>query len=517
MKTKIFQKIGLFLLSSVFILSASAQPKISNAGPFKPTDESFKQYRYPEWFRDAKFGIWAHWGPQAVPRQGDWYAKKMYMNQSWDWSKNAFSDKPDEDYTYHVTHFGHPSTFGYKDIIPLWKAERWDPEKLMALYKKVGAKYFVSMGTHHDDFFLWASKIHRWNAAQMGPKKDVVGLWQKAAQKEGLRFGVSEHLGASYTWFQSARGADKTGPMAGVPYDGNDEQYADLYHKKAAPDDKGWLTNDPENQKEWLAEITELIDMYHPDLLYSDSGMPFGDIGRTMIAHFYNSDMTKNSGKLEAIYTCKQPSKGMWVQDVERGALDSISPFPWQTDTSIGDWFYRTGQKYMTGTEVIQMLVDIVSKNGNLLLNVVQTPEGDLEPDVLAILDVIAKWTPANGEGIYGTRPWKIYGEGPSMKKHEKGAFGGVKDVRPYEATDIRFTTKGDTLYAFCMGKPSGEIKITSLGKNSKLNTKTITLVKMLGNDEKLNWKQEGDALIIQKPAKLPDWQVIALKVEFKK
>ena len=519
MKTKLFKKIGLFLLSSAFIVSVSAQPKGKAEGPFQPTDESFHQYKYPEWFRDAKFGIWAHWGPQAVPRQGDWYAKKMYLNQAWDWSKNRFSDKPDEDYTYHLAHYGHPSKFGYKDIIPLWKAERWDPEKLMALYKKVGAKYFVSMGTHHDDFFLWASKIHRWNAAQMGPKKDVVGLWQKAAKKEGLRFGVSEHLGASYTWFQTARGADKTGPMAGVPYDGNDEQYADLYHKKAAPDDTGWLTKDPENQKNWLACITELIDMYHPDLLYSDSELPFGEIGRTMLAHYYNQDMARNGGKQNVVYTCKlHASEGRWVQDVERGALDSISPFPWQTDTSIGDWFYRTGQKYMTGTEVIQMLVDIVSKNGNLLLNVVQTPEGDLEPDVMAILDVIAKWTPVNGEGIYGTRPWKIYGEGPSTaKKQAKGQFGGVKDVRPYESTDIRFTTKGETLYAFCMGQPAGDVQIAALGKNSKVSSKTVASVKMLGSNEKLKWNQGGDALVISKPAKLPDWQVVAFKIEFKK
>lgn len=482
------------------------------AQTFKPTEESFKQYEYPEWFRDAKFGIWAHWGPQAVPRQGDWYAKKMYQNQSWDWSTKSFTEKPDEDYTYHVAHYGHPSKFGYKDIIPLWKAEKWNPEQLMALYKKVGAKYFVSMGTHHDNFFLWDSKIHKWNAVNMGPKKDVVGLWQKAAKKEGLRFGVSEHLGASYTWFQASRGSDKTGPMAGVPYDGNNEEYADLYHKKAAANDNGWLTTDPENQQNWLACITELIDNYHPDLLYSDSGFPFEEVGRKMVAHYYNT------GKQEAVYTCKQPSKGMWVQDVERGALDSISPFPWQTDTSIGDWFYRTGQKYMTGTEVIQMLVDIVSKNGNLLLNVVQTPEGDLEPDVLAILDVISKWTPANGEGIYGTRPWKIYGEGPStLKKQEKGSFGGVKDVRPYESADIRFTTKENALYAFCMGTPSGDVRITSLGKSSKLNDKAIVSVKILGSNEKLVWKQGDDALVIAKPSKLPEWQVVTFKIEFKK
>lgn len=520
MKTKSFRIMGIMcMVMALFSVSASAQQESKSEGPFKPTEESFKEYKYPEWFRDAKFGIWAHWGPQAVPRQGDWYAKKMYESQAWDWKTNSYSNKPDEDYTYHVAHYGHPSKFGYKDIIPLWKAERWDPEKLMKLYKAVGARYFVSMGTHHDNFFLWNSKLHRWNSVKMGPKKDVVGLWQAAAKKEGLRFGVSEHLGASYTWFQAARGSDKTGPLAGVPYDGNDEKYADLYHKKANPDDTAWLTNDPENQKDWLAKITELIDMYHPDLLYSDSELPFGEVGRTMLAHYYNQDMNNNGGKLEAVYTSKlRPSEGRWVQDVERGALDSISPFPWQTDTSIGDWFYRTGQKYMTGTEVIQMLVDIVSKNGNLLLNVVQTPEGDLEPDVLNILDEIAQWTPVNGEGIYGSRPWKVYGEGPSTQKNQaKGQFGGVKDVRPYESADIRFTTKDDAIYAFCMSKPSGDISINSLGKKSKVNDQTIASVKMLGSNQKLSWNQNDGALIIQKPANLPEWQVVTFKVEFRK
>lgn len=515
MKRNIQRSFCLALLMIAFIIVPCSQ---LFSQKFEPTLESFKQYKYPEWFRDAKFGIWAHWGPQAVPRQGDWYAKKMYMNDSWDWNTKALSGKPDEDYTYHVAHYGHPSKFGYKDIIPLWKAERWNPEKLMALYKKVGAKYFVSMGTHHDNFFLWDSKIHKWNSVNMGPKKDVVGLWQKAAKKEGLRFGVSEHLGASYTWFQTSRGADKTGPMAGVPYDGNNEEYADLYHKKAAPGDDGWLTNDPENQKEWLNSITELIDTYHPDLLYSDSSLPFEEVGRTMVSHYYNQGKDKNTGREDVVYTCKQPSNGMWVQDMERGALDSISPYPWQTDTSIGDWFYRTGQKYMTGTEVIQMLVDIVSKNGNLLLNVVQTPEGDLEPDVMTILNEIAAWTPANSEGIYGSRPWKIYGEGPStMKSREKGQFGGVKDVRPYSSTDIRFTTKGETLYAYCMGTPTEDIHIESLGKNSKVSNQQVASVKMLGSTEKLKWNQENGALVIKKPVNIPEWQVVSFKIEFKK
>ena len=516
MERKINSVIRLVLL--IFAISTITN-NIAKAQKFEPTLESFKQYTYPQWFRDAKFGIWAHWGPQAVPRQGDWYARKMYESDIKDRKTNLPTGKPSNEYLYHVKNYGHPSVFGYKDIISLWKAEKWNPEQLMALYKRVGAKYFVSMGTHHDNFFLWNSKIHRWNAVNMGPRKDVVGLWQAAAKKEGLRFGVSEHLGASYTWFQPSHGSDPNGPKAGVPYDGANPEYQDLYHPKTAADDFGWLTNNLENQKDWLANITELIDNYHPDLLYSDSELPFGEIGRTMLSHYYNQGESKTDGKPDVVYTCKlRASEGRWVQDLERGAMDSISPYPWQTDTSIGDWYYRTGQKYMTGVQVIQMLIDIVSKNGNLLLNVVQTPEGDLEPDVMNILEVIAAWTPANGEAIYGTRPWKIYGEGPTTQKNqEKGRFGGVKDVRPYGSADIRFTQKGETLYAFCMSKPEGEIKIISLGKNSKISGQAVKSVSLLGSKEKLTWKQEAGALVISKPVKLPEWEVLTLKVEFKK
>ena len=426
-------------------------------------------------------------------------------------------EKADADYIYNLKNYGHPSVFGYKDIIPLWKAERWNPDALMKLYKKVGAKYFVSMGTHHDNFFMWNSKIHRWNSVQMGPKKDVVALWQQAAKKEGLRFGVSEHLAASYTWFQTAHSADKTGDKAGIPYDGNDPQCQDLYHGKADSTDFGWMTKNPVWQKEWLASITELIDMYKPDLLYSDCGLPFGnDIGRALIAHYYNQDMLKNKGNLEAVYNCKEASKGRFVRDVERGVLDSISILPWQTDTSIGDWFYSIGQKYHSADEIIQMLVEIVSKNGNLLLNVVQTPEGDLEPDVLHILDGIGTWTKTNGEAIYGSRPWKIYGEGPATTgNQEKGTFGGVKDVRPYVANDIRFTTKNGALYAFCMNTPTANIEIKSLAEGASYTSKKITKITMLGSKEKIKWEQNGTALSINKPVKLPEYKVVVFKIEF--
>jgi alpha-L-fucosidase len=497
-----------YLLTGVMASSLSslkAQDLPVNPGPFKPTDESLKEYKYPDWFRDAKFGIWAHWGPQAVPRQGDWYARGLY-------EEGRRQNK------WHVAHYGTPSKFGYKDIIPLWKAEKWDPEKLMALYKKAGAKYFVSMGSHHDNFFLWDSKIHKWNAVNMGPHKDVVGTWQKAAKKQGLKFGVSEHLAASYTWFQASHGADKNGEYKGVPYDGADPQYADLYHTKAAPGDNGWLTTNREWMKEWYADVKELVDTYHPDLLYSDSQLPFGEIGRSMLANFYNGNLSYHNGASTAIYNCKEPSNGKWVQDLERGVQDNINPYPWQTDTSIGDWFYQTGQKYKTGTEVIQMLVDIVSKNGNLLINIVQTPEGDLEPDVLKIVNEIADWMPVNGKGIYGTRPWKIYGEGPSTVKEnqKKGQFVGLSDTRAYQPTDIRFTTKGNNLYAFCMETPEADIQIKSLGKSSTINDKKIVSVSMLGSSQKLKWEQKDDALVITKPTNLPKGAVLGLQIELK-
>jgi len=502
------------LIFAIFLILSHNTPlsaQETKDDKFKPTDESLQQYKYPAWFRDAKFGIWAHWGPQAVPRQGDWYARNMYVQKGQPWETDA--------YTSHLTTYGHPSVSGFKDIIPLWKAERWNPEELMKLYKKVGAKYFVSMGTHHDDFFLWNSNIHKWNSVNMGPKKDVVGLWQKAAKNEGLRFGVSEHLAASFTWYQTAHSSDKTGDKAGVPYDGNDPRYEELYHGKAAADDTGWMTKNPVWQKEWFAEIKELVDMYQPDLLYSDCALPFGnEVGRGLIAHYYNEDMAKNKGILEAVYTCKEPSKGRFAQDVERGVLDSISEYPWQTDTSIGDWFYRTGQKYKTSEEVIQMLVDIVSKNGNLLLNVVQTPEGDLEPDVLSILEGIGNWIKVNGEAIYSTRPWKIYGEGPSTNNNqEKGQFGGLKDIRTYQPGDFRFTTKNGILYVFCMSTPTEDVQIKALGRLSEFSNKKIASVSLLGSTEKIQWKQGEKELTITKPAVFPDFKVVVFAVKFKK
>ncbi len=487
MKTRLLFSFALLLLliGALQTRAADANPPLSlpvAPGPFQPTMDSLTNYHCPTWFRDAKFGIWAHWGPQAVPMFGDWYARHLY-------------DQNNAQYKDHLEHYGHPSTNGYKDIIPLWKAEKWDPNRLMTLYKKAGAKYFVSMGSHHDNFYLWNSKLHKWNAANMGPHRDVVGQWQKAAKKQGLYFGVSEHLGASFTWFQDSHKSDKTGPLAGVPYDGADPKYWDLYHFPAEPGDTAWYSTNPKWQQQWFDRIKELVDNYHPDLLYTDGGVPFGnEVGRSLIAHLYNADAARHHGRPAVVYTCKQKSEGRWVEDLERGVMPGINPYPWQTDTSIGDWFYNRTWKFRPVSWTIHMLVDIVSKNGNLLLNVVQRPDGSLDPEVEQSLKDLADWIAVHGEAIYGTRPWLVYGEGPIRTKG-----GHFKEDFNYTAKDIRFTTKGKTLYAFALGWPAdGRVLIKCLATQGGSKIKRVSL---LGYRGKIAWEQTADGLAVTLPA----------------
>ena len=477
----------LLTLTAPFVVAAA--DLTITPGKFSGTMESLTNYDCPQWFRDAKFGIWAHWGPQAVPMEGDWYARKMYQQGS-------------ADYKDHLARFGHPSTNGWKDIIPLWKAEKWEPEKLMALYKKAGAKYFVSMGTHHDNFFLWNSPLHKWNSVNYGPHRDAVGDWQKAAKKNGLPFGVSEHLGASFTWFQDAHKADKTGPLAGVPYDGASSNNWDLYHFPAEPGDTKWYSNNPRWQQQWFNEIKELVDNYHPDLLYSDGGVAFGnEVGLSQIANFYNDSLQHNHGKLTAVYNCKQPSDGRWVQDYERGVNGGINPHPWQTDTSIGDWFYNRHWKYQPLSWTVHMLVDITSKNGNLLLNVVLRPDGSLDPEVETMLHQLADWTAINGEAIYGSRPWLVYGEGPVQVKG--GAF---KENFQYSAKDIRFTTKGKNLYAIALGWPAENKFVIKSLANLGGGANQIKRVELLGHNGGLKFTQTAGALTVELPGeKLSD------------
>ena len=479
-------------------------------GPFKPENDSLKQYRCPEWFRDAKFGIWAHWGPQSVPMFGDWYARRMYI-------------EGDRDYLHHLEQKGHPSVVGFKDIIPLWKAEAFDPDRLMTLYKAAGARYFVSMGVHHDNFDLWDSKFHNWNAVRMGPRRDIVGAWKRAALAQGLKFGVSEHLGASFTWWQPSHGSDKKGEKSGVRYDGADPRWEDLYHPPALPGDTAWYSTDPRWAKEWLARILDLVDTYQPDLLYSDGALPFGETGRRMLAHYYNANAARNSGRVEAVYCLKdwtsKPGhgdyvEGIGVQDVERGGLSCIKEQPWQTDTSIGDWFYNktwkikeTGRMYRDADWVIRTLADVVSKNGNMLLNIVQRPDGAIDPEVEQLLHELAAWMAVNGESIHDTRPWRVYGEGKATM-----AGGAFKEDFGFGADDIRFTRSkdGKTVYALALGVPAADVTIRSLGQT----VPSVVSVRLLGSDEKLVWKQDANALVIQKPAVWPCRHAVVFKIE---
>jgi alpha-L-fucosidase len=487
-------------------------------GPFEGTPESLQRYQVPEWFRDAKFGIWAHWGPQSGVEQGDWYARNMYIQGN-------------RQYNYHVAHYGHPSKVGFKDLCPLWKAAEFDPDHLMGLYKRAGAKYFVSMGVHHDNFDLWNSKHTRWNAVKVGPHKDVVGLWRAAALKLGLRFGVSEHLWISYKWFATSHGSDKTGPLTGVPYDGVDPAYADLYHEAAVakwahntPEQFGWNDDGiPDAWKHhWFLRIQDLVDNYQPDLLYTDGALPFEKYGYSAVANLYNLSATLHAGQTQAVYTSKRPEDcavGTCVLDFERGLANQIRPAPWQTDTCIGEWHYRREvyeqHRYKSAKTVVDMLVDIVSQNGNLLLNFPLPNTGRLDPDELKVLAGITDWMRVNSEGIYGTRPWKTYGEGPSTQAQKPGGRFNENKRQPLTAEDVRFTTKRDTLYAFVMGWPEKEAVVQALGTESPQSPGKIVKVELLGHQDRLNWSQEATGLRVQLPAERPSDYAVALKVVF--
>ncbi len=453
-------------------------------GRFEPTWESLRAYTCPEWFRDAKFGIWAHWGPQCVPLCGDWYARRMYQ-------------PGDVAYHHHCRVYGHPSRFGYKDIVKLWKAECFDAEALMDRYVAAGAKYFVAQAVHHDNFDNWDSTHHRWNAVKMGPQKNITRLWEQAARRRGLKFGVSEHLGAAFWWSRPNKNADASGPYAGVPYDGNDPAFQDFYlpnHDES--DGGGWYTSNPWWFDRWFERMKDLVDQHHPDLFYSDGGVPFGEVGLSLIAHLYNTSAALNGSNL-AVYNQKDTNPDVYrvgVLDIERGQRPDIAEHPWQTDTCVGGWFFDSRKVYKTPEHVIEMLVDIVSKNGNLLLNFTQMPDGHLDDQCLHILDVMAKWMAVNGEGIYGTRPWQQMGEGPT--RPESGAF--KEDQVRWTVEDFRFTAKGNTVYAFQMKDPPGRVAaVCSLGADSGVK---VSDVKLLGCDAQLDWQQAPGALQVKLP-----------------
>ncbi len=486
-------------------------PVSVDRGPFSDTWESLRQYRCPDWFRDAKFGVWAHWGPQSVPMFGDWYAREMYVENS-------------KSYQYHLEHYGHPSQFGYKDIIELWKAENFDPDGLMALYQKMGAKFFVSMGVHHDNFDLWDSRYHSWNAVRHGPKRDIVGEWKQAAEKYGLRFGVSEHLERSYSWFATNKGCDKSGKWAGIPYDGNDPAFRELYLDNRPEDSNPAYPANPSPSfvQNFYQRIRDLVERYSPDWLYTDGGIPFEEVGRAMVANFYNHNIQQHGGKLEAVYCFKDINhlfpdlyhgeyrEGAGVLDLERTLSAEIRSLPFQTDTCIGNWFYDRNCVYKTAQTVIQQLVDVVSKNGTFLLSIPLRPDGTLDEQEKQIVRDITEWMERNSGAIYSSRPFDHCGEGPSLAP--KGD-GPIQDVVCTEE-DFRFTRKGDLLYAFCMSEPrSGKILLHSLGPWRE----RIQDLSILGTSGCPSWKfcENGDLEISgEMPAGAVRLPVIQMRIK---
>jgi len=506
-------------------------------GPFKPTWESLAQFQTPEWFRDAKFGLWAHWGPQCAPEAGDWYARNMYMEGN-------------GDYRYQVEHYGHPSKAGFKDVIHTWKAENFDPDKLLALYKRAGAQYFFALANHHDNFDNWDSKYQPWNAVALGPKKDLIAGWAKAARANGLRFGVSVHAAHAWSWYEVAQGADKKGPLAGVSYDGKltaadgkgqwwdglDPQ--DLYAQKHTPGTKlewdwdpakGSSAPDAAYCAKFYNRTIDLINKYHPDLVYFDDTAlplwPVSDAGLKIAAHLYNSSIQQNGGKNEAVLFGKvltPEQRKCMVWDIERGASNQIEPQPWQTDTCIGSWHYQRAifekHRYKSTKTVIQTLADVVSKNGNLLLSIPVRSDGTIDADEVKVVEGIATWMDTNRECIFSTRPWKICGEGPALEHAAPIKRQGFNEGKgkPLTTQDVRFTARGDTVYAIVMGAPTDGLKIKSLGTAAKLLDHVIADVQLLGSAEKLPWQQTDGALVIGQPKNLPNDFALVLKITTK-
>lgn len=465
-------------------------------GSFQPSWESLRTYQTPSWFKNAKFGIWAHWGPQCVPMAGDWYARRIYQ-------------PGDPAYHFHWREYGHPSKVGYKDIVKLWKAEKFDPEGLMDLYQAAGARYFVAQAVHHDNFDNWNSKHNRWNSVQVGPMQNITQRWQDAARARGLRFGLSEHLGASFSWSRYNKLSDPDGPYAGIPYDGNNPEFEDLYHPNQG-EPEGWYSENAGWHARWYARIKDLVDQHKPDLLYSDGGVPFDEVGRRIIAHLYNTSEAVN-GRNEAVYNQKDANPEVYkvgVLDIERGQRTDIAEDPWQTDTCVGGWFYDNRTIYKSPAHVIEMLVNIVSKNGNLLLNLPQRPDGTLDEQCHWILKSLTAWFKIHGDAIYDTTPWVIPGEGSSSEEH--GAF--KEDKTTWTPEDLRFTCKENILNVFQMVRgDDAMLAVKALGGNTG---RKVHSVKLYGYDGVLQYEQKDQALVVTLPEKPVTPEVTCIAVE---
>jgi alpha-L-fucosidase len=462
---------------------------VNSEGPFRADWESLQSYQVPEWYKDAKFGIFIHWGVYSVPAFGnEWYPRNMYTEGS-------------DEYRHHIATYGPQDSFGYKDFIPRFKAEKFDPSAWARLFKEAGAKYVVPVFEHHDGFAMYDCGLSDWTAAKMGPHRDLMGDLASAVRAEGLHLGASSHR-IEHNFFL---GVGRT-----IRSDVNDPQYAAFYgpaHRWVANPQGTPLANDftfvsQAWTDDWLARSAEIVDKYHPEIMYFDwwIGQASNRENLTRFAAFFYNQSAKSGVAMGVInYKDFAMQEKAAVLDLERGQLAGIRPLYWQTDTSISNksWGYIENDTFKSAEFVVHQLIDIVSKNGNLLLNIGPRSDGTIPDDVQRVLREVGAWLKVNGDAIYGTRPWRVYGEGPT--KVTEGSFHDT-DTKPYTAEDFRFTNHGDELYAIELGWPaSGEAVIHTL-RGGTAGSPRVKAVRLLGNDSKISFEQRADGLHIHLP-----------------
>ncbi|MBX7256612.1 MAG: alpha-L-fucosidase [Candidatus Hydrogenedentes bacterium] len=471
---------------AAFVCAAFAQEIPS--GPFQPNWDSLKQYKTPEWYADAKFGIFIHWGVYSVPAYGnEWYPRDMYKQDT-------------ETFRHHVETYGKQSEFGYKDFIPLFTAEKFNADEWASLFKQAGARYVVPVAEHHDGFAMYKSELTHWNAVELGPKRDVIGELAAAVRKQDMVFGVSSHR-AEHWWFFNE----------GMKFDSDvrdsrlSEFYGPAQSDKLQPD-KAFLDN-------WYARCRELVDAYHPQVMWFDWWIEqpaFAPYLQRFAAYYYNRGAEWNQGVVINYKNKSFPPEAA-VLDIERGKLGTTSERVWQTDTSIGirSWGYVRSEIFRSVDSLVDDLVDIASKNGCLLLNIGPMPDGTIPDEAKERLLGIGEWLRMNGEAIYGTRPWAVYGEGPTKVK--SGSFTDTKSGR-FTAEDIRFTRKGDALYAIVLARPESKCLIHSLGKEAAPDLK-IKGVRLLANDKRISAKRTKEGLVLRIPKELPGDYAFVFKI----
>jgi len=482
------------------------------AGRFKDDWESLRQFRYPEWFRDAKFGIFVHWGPYSVPAfANEWYSRNMYV-------------PGDPAYVYHRNVYGPQSEFGYKDFIPMFRAENFDPDEWIDLFGHAGARYVIPVAEHCDGFAMYATDFSEWNASEMGPKRDVVAELADAARARTMHFGLSSHRAEHWWWYYTGRTFDS---------DVNDPRYDGLYCPAAPmglpadppgdyPDPEHlqlWMPPDRQFLDDWMARSSELVDKYRPELIYLDwwtSAPLFEPYMRKLAAYYYGQAEAKSFGQVAITYKGGQFVEGTALFDIERGMMDVMRLTPWQSDTSVSirSWGYVQDDTYRTAKSLVGDLIDIVSKNGNLLLNVGPRADGTIPEGARDVLLQIGAWLQVNGEGIYESRPFRFFGEGPTRSEPKRVA-GQVEHAatRSYTPEDYRFTTRGGALYVFGLQYPNdSRALIKTLYAGTPYLERPIADVSFLGHGE-VSWQQTGHGLEVRLPSPPADDMPYALKL----